>query len=122
MRISQLYNIFQEYPRICTDTRTIEKDCLFFALKGPSFNGNEFAEQALAEGAKYVVIDEHKFNRDDARYICVADVLTTLQELARFHWDQLTIHVIGVTGQNRKTTTTDLLISVIVIHVTTLAT
>lgn len=122
MRISQLYNIFQEYPRICTDTRTIEKDCLFFALKGPSFNGNEFAEQALAEGAKYVVIDEHKFNRDDARYICVPDVLTTLQELARFHRDQLTIPVIGITGTNGKTTTKELLLSVLSQKFKTLAT
>lgn len=113
MLIPQLYRIFQQYPRVCTDTRRIEKDCLFFALKGANFNGNRFAEQALALGARYVVIDDKAFLREDPRYIFVDDVLMTLQALARFHREQLPIPIVGITGTNGKTTTKELLFSVL---------
>ncbi|MGO1816940.1 MAG: Mur ligase family protein, partial [Sphingobacterium sp.] len=113
MLIPQLYQIFLQYPTICTDTRSIQKGCLFFALKGANFNGNQFAEQALLSGAQYVVVDDEQFYRQDAHYILVDDVLHTLQSLAKFHREHLAIPVIGITGTNGKTTTKELLLSVL---------
>lgn len=104
--LKELYDKYLECSGVCTDTRKIEQDCIFFALKGDHFNGNEFADQALAAGAKYVVVDEGVAG--DQR-ILVDDVLTTLQELANHHRNQLTIPVIGITGSNGKTTTKELI-------------
>ncbi|MFZ4863445.1 UDP-N-acetylmuramoyl-tripeptide--D-alanyl-D-alanine ligase [Sphingobacterium sp. Mn56C] len=112
MQIEALYEIFLQHPVISTDTRSIKKDSLFFALKGDNFNGNAFAAQALANGAKYVVVDEEHMAVDD-RYIYVNDVLTALQDLARFHRQQLNIPVVGITGTNGKTTSKELLYAVL---------
>lgn len=112
MDIQSLYQIYKQYPNITTDTRKIEKDSIFFALKGANFNGNTFAEQALQIGAKYVVIDEEIYKKSE-QYILVDDVLKTLQDLANYHRRQLNIPVIGVTGTNGKTTTKELLYSVV---------
>lgn len=102
MDIQSLYQIYKQYPNITTDTRKIEKDSLFFALKGANFNGNTFAEKALEMGAKYVVIDDETYRKGEA-YILVDNVLKTLQQLANYHRQQLDIPVIGVTGTNGKT-------------------
>lgn len=112
MDIQSLYQIYKQYPNITTDTRKIEKDSIFFALKGANFNGNTFAEKALAIGAKYVVIDEEIYKKSE-QYILVDDVLATLQNLANYHRKHLNIPVIGVTGTNGKTTTKELLYSVV---------
>lgn len=113
MQTAQLYQIYQEFPTVCTDTRQISKDCLFFALKGDNFNGNSFADQALEAGAKYVIIDDSTYYREDPAYILVEDVLTALQDLARFHRKHLTMPVIGITGTNGKTTSKELLHAVL---------
>ena len=84
MDIQSLYQIYKQYPNITTDTRKIEKDSLFFALKGANFNGNTFAEKALEMGAKYVVIDDETYRKGEA-YILVDNVLKTLQQLANYH-------------------------------------
>ena len=107
-----MYSYFLQYPAISTDTRKIQPDSLFFALKGERFNGNQFAAQALEKGARYAVVDEPQ-TRDDERYLHVADVLRALQELARHHRDQLQIPVIGITGTNGKTTTKELIQAVL---------
>lgn len=112
MEITELYQLFKEYPNICTDTRSIQPHSLFFALKGENFNGNQFAEKALQNGAAFGIIDEPKFLTND-NLILVDDVLTTLQNLAKFHRSQLTIPVIGITGSNGKTTTKELTHSVL---------
>ncbi|WP_343562485.1 UDP-N-acetylmuramoyl-tripeptide--D-alanyl-D-alanine ligase [Sphingobacterium sp.] len=112
MDIQSLYQIYKQYPSITTDTRKIEKDSIFFALKGTNFNGNTFAEQALEIGARYVVIDEEIYKKGE-QYILVDDVLTALQSLANYHRKQLNIPIIGVTGTNGKTTTKELLYSVV---------
>src|SRR5690606_6418928 len=91
----------------------ISKDCLFFALKGDNFNGNSFADQALAAGAKYVIIDDSNFYKENPAYILVDDVLSTLQDLARFHRKHLKMPFIGITGTNGKTTSKELLNSVL---------
>lgn len=113
MLIDQLYQIYKEFPKVCTDTRQISKDCLFFALKGDNFNGNSFADQALEAGAKYVVLDDPEFYKEDPAYILVDDVLSSLQDLARFHRKHLRMPFIGITGTNGKTTSKELLNSVL---------
>ena len=108
----QLYDLFARYPLISTDTRKILPNSLFFALKGDNFNANTFAEEAIAAGAAFAIIDEPRFQLND-RYILVDDVLNALQNLARYHRRQLTIPVIGLTGSNGKTTTKELIGSVL---------
>ena len=112
MELQALYNIFKQYPAVSTDTRHILPESLFFALKGANFNGNEFAEHALVSGARYVIIDEVQYKKDD-RFILVDDVLKTLQALAHYHRQQFEIPFIGVTGTNGKTTTKELLNAVL---------
>ena len=97
---------------ITTDTRKITKDCIYFALKGEKFDGNIFAEEALEQGAAYVVIDNKILAKSD-KYILVDDVLSTLQQLANHHRKQLKIPVIGITGSNGKTTTKELVHAVL---------
>lgn len=97
---------------ITTDTRKITKGCIFFALKGDKFDGNIFAQEALEQGAAYVVVDSTKVVKND-KYILVQDVLTALQQLANYHRKQLNIPVIGITGSNGKTTTKELVYAVL---------
>lgn len=112
MDITALYDIYQQYPLVETDTRKITSNALFFALRGPSFNGNSFAEKALESGARYAIIDDPAY-QTDSRCILVEDVLSTLQELARHHRLQLGIPIIAITGSNGKTTTKELLYAVL---------
>lgn len=108
MHISELYSIYQQYPLISTDSRAILPESLFFALKGANFNGNEFAKKTVDNGCPYAIVDEeaHVY---DSRFILVKDVLKSLQELARYHREQIQIPVLGITGTNGKTTTKELL-------------
>lgn len=107
MEIKDLYSIFLQSAGVCTDTRTLKKNQLFFALKGENFDGNRFALQALEKGASYAVAGED-LEADDPRLIKVPDTLETLKELAAYHRRQLRIPVIGLTGTNGKTTTKEL--------------
>ena len=107
-----LYSHFLTSTGICTDTRKIEKGNLFFALKGPNFNGNQYAEMALKKGAAFAIVDEQIYAKDE-RYILVEDALTTLQKLANYHRKQLNIPVIGIAGSNGKTTTKELMYAVL---------
>ena len=114
MNLDILYQLFLKSTGVSTDTRKINPGNLFFALKGPSFNANNFAAKALEMGASAVVIDEAAyFVEDDERYFICEDVLTTLQQLANHHRRQLNIPVIGLTGSNGKTTSKELLNAVL---------
>ncbi len=110
MDIQSLYEKFLECGNVSTDTRKIIPGSVFFALKGPNFNANVFAEEALRKGARYAVVDERGFAKD-ARTILVEDGLKALQHLARHHRDHLDLPVIGLTGSNGKTTTKELLLA-----------
>ena len=104
----QLYEKFLESAGVSTDTRKISLDSLFFALKGENFDGNKFAGDALAAGARYVVVDNPEVVESD-RFLLVEEVLTALQNLAKYHRQQLTIPIFGLTGSNGKTTTKELI-------------
>ncbi len=110
--IRQLYQRYLECGAVCTDTRQIIKGSIFFALKGPSFNANAFAEEALQKGAAYAVVDEAAFVKNE-KCLLVEDGLQSLQQLATFHRSQLKIPVIGLTGSNGKTTSKELLNAVL---------
>lgn len=121
MQIEELYQKYLESGKVSTDSRQITPGSVFFALKGPTFNGNQFADEALAKGASYVVLDEAKYARD-SRCLLVDDVLRALQDLARHHRAQLTIPVIGLTGSNGKTTSKELVNAVLATRFKTYAT
>ena len=107
MEISALYQLYLESPSVQTDTRKLKECDIFFALKGPNFNGNTFTKQALNQGASYVIIDQAAYLVDE-RTILVDDVLDTLQQLAKYHRQQFNIPFIAITGSNGKTTTKEL--------------
>ncbi len=119
--IDSLYKLYLDNPRVCTDTRAIAENCIFFALKGDNFDANTFAEKALEAGAAYAVIDNKDYATNN-RCILVEDVLSTLQDLARHHRNQLNIPVIGLTGSNGKTTTKELINAVLATKYKTYAT
>ncbi|MFN0174870.1 MAG: UDP-N-acetylmuramoyl-tripeptide--D-alanyl-D-alanine ligase [Saprospiraceae bacterium] len=115
MTISSLYSIFQQHPLVSTDTRQLPPGCIYFGLKGDNFDGNKFAEQALEKGAAYAVIDDPNC-RSNERCLLVSDVLKTLQQLANYHRRQFEIPVIAIGGSNGKTTTKELVSSVLSAH------
>ncbi len=108
MEIKELHALFLECSSASTDTRKTTKNAMFFALKGDNFNGNEYARQALLEGAKYAIIDEESY-LNSSQTILVKDVLITLQQLALFHRLYLKTQIIALTGSNGKTTTKELI-------------
>lgn len=112
MNIEELYQIYLQYPSVQTDTRKLKEGDLFFALKGPNFNGNEFAARALEAGAAYAVIDEEQY-AVEGKTILVKDGLEALQQLAKHHRQQFPIPFLAITGSNGKTTTKELIHAVL---------
>jgi UDP-N-acetylmuramoyl-tripeptide--D-alanyl-D-alanine ligase len=111
--IEELYSIYSGHPSIQTDTRKLQQGDLYFALKGPNFNGNAFAEQALEKGAAYSIVDEFSSPQKNKKIIVVDDVLQTLQQLAKYHREQFKVPLIAITGSNGKTTTKELVHAVL---------
>ncbi len=141
--IEQLYEIFLRHPSVQTDTRLLRSGDIFFALKGPNFNGNAFAPRALEMGAAYAVVDEvpagaagasgdHHVSGNgsslrlgsvgDDRLLLVPDVLAALQDLALHHRRKFDIPFIAITGSNGKTTTKELVYAVLAAEYTTYTT
>ena len=121
MGIKEIYALYSKYYLVDTDTRNIREHALFFALKGEKFNGNKFAHTALDQGAAFAIIDEIEFKISD-KTIVVDNVLETLQQLANYHRLQLRIPIIALTGSNGKTTTKELINTVLSEKYTTTAT
>ncbi len=121
MNIENLYKIFLKYPSVQTDTRKLKQGDIFFALKGPNFNANNFALQAIKQGAAYAVIDE-TIDDTNNKLIKVDNVLTTLQQLAKHHRQQFKIPLIAITGSNGKTTTKELVSTALASHYKTYTT
>jgi UDP-N-acetylmuramoyl-tripeptide--D-alanyl-D-alanine ligase len=103
----EIYQVYKQYPIISTDSRKIEQNCIFFALKGENFNGNKYAESALEKGAAIAVIDEVEYSSTKNTFL-VNDVLQTLKDLANMHRKKLRIPILAITGSNGKTTTKEL--------------
>lgn len=112
MTTEELYKIYLKNPSVQTDTRKLQKGDLFFALKGPNFNANEFADKAIESGAAYAVIDDEQYSIE-GKTVLVQNVLTSLQQLAKHHRQQFNIPFIAITGSNGKTTTKELIHAVL---------
>jgi len=108
MTIQNIYDLFLKCSKVSIDTRKIETNSFFVAIKGERFDANTFAKEALEKGASFVVIDNANYYIDE-RTILVNDSLETLQELAKFHRQFLNIPIIALTGSNGKTTTKELI-------------
>lgn len=122
MEDNRLYTLFCEHPHVSTDTRRIEPDSIFFALRGASFDGNKFAADALAKGAACAVVDDPEIAATDPRMFLVEDTLQALQDLAREHRHALGIPIIAIAGSNGKTTTKELVSRVLAERYTVYAT
>ncbi len=133
MNIELIYEIYGKYPSIQTDTRKLKEGDLFVALKGPNFNGNQFALRALDTGAAYAIIDEMPNQSElqaaelsepgiSKRLLLVDDALTTLQQLAKHHREQMKIPFIAITGSNGKTTSKELIYALLASHFVTYTT
>tara|TARA_B100000902_G_scaffold400054_1_gene475262 strand:+ start:186 stop:1448 length:1263 start_codon:yes stop_codon:yes gene_type:complete len=114
MNIKELYKIYKKHPIICTDSRKIIEKGIFFALKGKNFDGNKFAQSAISQGCSYAIVDDKQFiDNKNTRIILVQDVLETLQLLAMQHRQNINIPVIAITGSNGKTTSKELIHTVL---------
>lgn len=114
--IESLYKKFLLSEIISIDTRKLPAECIFFALKGPNFDGNTFADEAINQGAQLAVLDSAEYfekARNKERLFLVEDVLSTLQDLANHHRRELGIPVIGIGGSNGKTSTKELALMVL---------
>ncbi len=110
MKTEQLYDLFKESTGVTTDSRTVGKGQIFFALWGDNYNGNKFASEALAKGASWAVIDDPLFETE--KTILVEDCLFELQALASHHRKEMNVPVLALTGTNGKTTTKELLAAI----------
>ena len=115
MDIQQLYQLYQQHPCITTDSRQCPEGSIFLALKGESFDGNQFAAQALQKGCAYAIVEKPEGGTEgiSGQYIYVDDTLQTYKDLAREHRRQFDIPVIAITGTNGKTTTKELVKAVL---------
>ncbi|UOB18528.1 UDP-N-acetylmuramoyl-tripeptide--D-alanyl-D-alanine ligase [Abyssalbus ytuae] len=122
MNIEKLHSLYLNCSNACTDTRQIQKNNMFFALKGPNFNGNKYAEEAIKKGALYAVVDEEKYLKNNDRIILVDNVQKALQQLATYHRNFLGLKILSLTGSNGKTTTKELINAVLSKKYNTVAT
>jgi UDP-N-acetylmuramoyl-tripeptide--D-alanyl-D-alanine ligase len=122
MNITPLYTSFLNATKVCTDTRKLEQGDLFFALSGPNFDGNKFAQQALNMGASAVVIDQLNLDLESENVFVVKNSLETLQALATYHRQKLNTPLIALTGSNGKTTTKELIREILAAKYKVLAT
>lgn len=112
MRISELYKIYKKANGVSIDSRSLEKGDMFFALKGPNFDGHEYITSALKDGASFAIAEDPAFSHLDNVFI-VKNTVEALQSLAKYHRCMLKIPVVGITGSNGKTTTKELITSVL---------
>ena len=121
MEIGSIHKIFLKSNGVSTDSRKVKKNDIYFSLKGPNFNGNEFAKSAIEKGACYAIVDQKEYIIDKS-YILVEDCLKTLQNLANYHRKNSKAKIIGLTGSNGKTTSKELIFSVLKNEFKTIAT
>jgi UDP-N-acetylmuramoyl-tripeptide--D-alanyl-D-alanine ligase len=110
--MENLFDKFYETKGVSIDSRNIHKDCLYIALKGANFNGNQFSIEAIEKGAKYAIVDEKEFANEKTIFY-VENALKFLQLLANYHRNKFNIPFIGITGSNGKTSTKELINAVL---------
>lgn len=119
--VEEIYRLFKKYHKVCTDTRKIEQGSIFFALKGENFDANDFALEAIEKGCSCAVVDNPSLSGKEG-CLYVENTLQTLQKLAVMYRKEMMIPVIGITGTNGKTTTKELIRSVLSVRYKTYAT
>ena len=122
MSIKKIYELFKKHNSVSIDSRIIKSDDIFFAIKGPNFDGNNFALQALRNGASYVVSDNPTIKEKSDKIIYVNDSIEALQKLANYHRKELNTKIIAITGSNGKTTSKELILNVLKSKYNTIAT
>ena len=110
--IEKIYQSFQKAYKVSTDSRKVEQDAVFFALKGENFDANDFAMQVAEEGKASLVVADRKGLKHE-RILVVEDALKALQDLAAYHRQQMKATVLSITGTNGKTTTKELVSAVL---------
>lgn len=113
MNLTQLHDYYKDTSGLVTDSRKLIQNCFFIALRGENFDGNQFAETAIAQGAKYALVDRPEIAKKSDRLLLVDNTLESLQELAQYHRNKLKAKIIALTGSNGKTTTKELIMSVL---------
>ena len=113
MNLTQLHDYYKDASGVVTDSRKLTQNCFFIALRGENFDGNQFAETAIAQGAKYALVDRPEIAEKSDRLLLVDNTLESLQELAQYHRNKLKAKIIALTGSNGKTTTKELIMSVL---------
>lgn len=113
MTVQEFYTIYQSANKVVIDNRKIEKDDIFFAFSGENFDAGSLAEKAIEQGAKAVVVEKKEYENREGNIFFVPSTLVFLQDLAKYHREQLNIPIIALTGSNGKTTTKELIYSVL---------
>lgn len=113
MNVQEFYHLYKKCNKVTIDSRKIEKNDIFFAFSGENFNAATLANKAVEDGALAVIVEQKEFENKDKNIFFVSSTLEFLQDLARFHRNQLNIPIIGLTGSNGKTTTKELISTVL---------
>ena len=113
MNISKIYALFNQHSSVSIDTRSIKPKDIFFAIKGPNFDGNNFALEAIKKGASYVISDNSTISKKSDKIIYVDNAIKALQKLANYHRRKLNTKIIAITGSNGKTTSKELILNVL---------
>ena len=113
MNVISFYPLFLKAAKVTIDSRKIEKDDLFFAFSGETFNAATLAESAIEKGALAVIVEQKEFENEQKNIFYVPSTIKFLQDLAKHHRNQLDIPIIGLTGSNGKTTTKEIIHAVL---------
>ena len=113
MNVQDFYSIYQNAGKVVIDNRKIEKGDIFFAFSGENFNAATLAEKAVEDGASAVIVEQKEFENPDKNIFCVPSTLQFLQDLSRYHRSKIAVPIIGLTGSNGKTTTKELISTVL---------
>lgn len=113
MNVISFYPVFLKAAKVTIDSRKIEKDDLFFAFSGETFNAATLAENAIEKGALAVIVEQKEFENEQKNIFYVPSTIKFLQDLAKHHRNQLDIPIIGLTGSNGKTTTKEIIHAVL---------
>lgn len=113
MTVQEFYTIYQSANKVVIDNRKIEKGDIFFAFSGENFDAGSLAEKAIEQGAKAVIVEKKEYENTEKNIFFVPSTLVFLQDLAKYHREQLNIPIIALTGSNGKTTTKELIYSVL---------